>query len=401
MIQLYLWDDARARRFAPFALTRPVAELRAGALVGRERWERLFDAYAGGFVGAPHLADFDEPGGAHAVDVVPAGAVIANSRALPAAGADAQDDADAWSCDGRLAAVRVSRDVTAAELRELPGLEALARDGAHPVALVGRWLDEVWDVLAALPSLLAEDVRAIAAALEVEAPPPGVVVLGEHEVHVERGATIEPYVCLDATAGPILVRRGASVASFTRLVGPCYVGEHSSVLGGRIAVAGIGEWCKVHGEVNTVVFHSYANKAHDGFVGHSLVGRWANLGAGTTTSNLKNTYSTVQLWTPDGFRDTGLQFAGTLFGDHVKTGIGTMLNTGTVLGAGSNVFGGVMPPKMVPPFGWGSGGPYDCYDLERFIQVAERAMARRQQSLSERARRQLAAAHAATMGTDA
>jgi UDP-N-acetylglucosamine diphosphorylase/glucosamine-1-phosphate N-acetyltransferase len=219
-------------------------------------------------------------------------------------------------------------------------------------------------------------------------------VLGRHEVYVEAGATVEPLVCLDATAGPILVRRRATIAAFTRLVGPCYVGEHSSVLGGRVAVAAIGEWCKVQGEVNTVVFHSFANKGHDGFVGHSLVGRWANLGAGTTTSNLKNTYGTVQLWTPDGVRDTGLQFAGTLFGDHVKSGIGTMLNTGTVLGAGANVFGGVMPSKMVPAFGWGAGAPYDHYDLSRFLRAAERAMARRAQPLTERARRQLSAAHA-------
>ena len=97
--------------------------------------------------------------------------------------------------------------------------------------------------------------------------------------------------------------------------------------------------CKVRGELSNTIFLGYSNKGHDGFVGHSYLGRWVNLGAGTITSNLKNTYGTVSLWTPDGVRDTGLQFLGTLFGDHVKTGIGLRLTTGTVLGAGANVYG--------------------------------------------------------------
>jgi hypothetical protein len=116
-----------------------------------------------------------------------------------------------------------------------------------------------------------------------------------------------------------------------------------------------------------------------------------NLGAGTTTSNLKNTYGSVALWTPDGVRDTGLQFLGTLFGDHTKTGIGLRLTTGTVLGAAANVWDR-MPPKVTPPFAWGGHAPYDTYDVEKFIQVAERAMARRHLTLSEKSRAQLRAA---------
>jgi hypothetical protein len=119
-----------------------------------------------------------------------------------------------------------------------------------------------------------------------------------------------------------------------------------------------------------------------------------NLGAGTTTSNLKNTYGTVQLWTPSGVRDTGLQFLGTILGDHAKTGIGTMLTTGSVIGAGANVYGSAMPPKHVPPFAWGEGEPYGTYAPDKFLAVAERVMRRRNVELSERQRRQLALAHA-------
>jgi len=149
----------------------------------------------------------------------------------------------------------------------------------------------------------------------------------------------------------------------------------------------------VHGEISATVVLGHANKAHDGFVGHSYLGRWVNLGAGTTTSNLKNTYGTVALWTPAGLRNTGLQFLGTLVGDHAKTGIGMRLTTGTVIGAGANVYGSEMPPKAVPPFAWGAGEPYAVYAPDKFLAVAERAMARRQVPLGDRARRQLAAAH--------
>ena len=122
--------------------------------------------------------------------------------------------------------------------------------------------------------------------------------------------------------------------AFTRLVGPLYVGAGSTVTADRIAASSIGDVCKVHGELSNTIFIGHANKGHDGFVGHSILGRWVNLGAGTITSNLKNTYGTVQLWTPDGIRETGHQFLGTLFGDHAKTGIGLKLTTGSVLGAG-------------------------------------------------------------------
>jgi UDP-N-acetylglucosamine diphosphorylase/glucosamine-1-phosphate N-acetyltransferase len=160
-----------------------------------------------------------------------------------------------------------------------------------------------------------------------------------------------------------------------------------------VASSSIGDHCKVRGEFSSSVVLSHSNKGHAGFVGHSYLGRWVNLGAMTTTSNLKNTYGPVQLWTPTGLRDTGQQFLGTLFGDHAKTGIGTMLSTGTVIGAGANVFGANMPPRVVPPFAWGDGEPYDTYDVTRFLSVAERVMSRRDVQLSDKARKHLAEAH--------
>ena len=265
-------------------------------------------------------------------------------------------------------------------------------DGAlTPIA--GRWITEVWDLIGTLPAMLAEDIPLLADELMASGAPSHATVTGSHAVFMEGGAIVEPLVVLDTSAGPILLRKGSVVQSFTRLVGPAVVGAGSTVTGDRIACVSIGDMCKVHGEVSTSIFLGHANKGHDGFVGHSIVGRWVNLGAGTVTSNLKNTYGTVALWTPDGVRDSGLQFLGTLFGDHVKTGIGLRLTTGCVLGAGANVFD-QMPPKAVAPFSWGGGAPYAAFAFDKFGAIANRMMSRRHIELTARGEAQLTAAHA-------
>ena len=395
MTAIVLYDDDRARKFEPFALTRPAGELRAGALLVRERWTRALGLTTAGFVGAPHLASFEEAGAPSAVDGIARGAIVANSRFAPALAA-ASPEAARWIADGRVAAVRIARDVMPKELRGgALALEAFPAVAGTDVEVGGWWLDEVWHPIALLSSMLSDDLPRLAADAAIRRLGSGdAVLLGEHPVYVEDGATVEPQACFDVTLGPVMVRAGATVQAFTRVAGPCYIGEHTTVSGDRVSGSSFGPHCRVHGEISATIMLGYANKGHDGFVGHSYLGRWTNLGAETVTSNLKNTYGTVSLWTPDGVRDTQLQFLGTLFGDHVKTGINVPLNTGTLLGAGSSVVG-AMPPKVVAPFAWGEHGRFEMYRLEKFLDVVARVMARRSVVLGERGREQLAAAHAA------
>jgi UDP-N-acetylglucosamine diphosphorylase/glucosamine-1-phosphate N-acetyltransferase len=295
-------------------------------------------------------------------------------------------------CEGLACAVRLARAVPASQFEDGTLDLGAIQTSLGGRRINGRWLSEVWDLIGTLTEQLTEDIPLRAKSL-VSAAPPTATIIGKHAVFIEEGANIGPQVVLDASDGPILVRRGATVAPFTHLVGPISVGRDSQILGDRVAASSIGDWCKVRGEFSNTVMVGHSNKGHAGFVGHSYMGRWVNLGAMTTTSNLKNTYGPVQLWTPTGIRTTGQQLLGTLFGDHAKTGIGTLLSTGTVLGAGANVFGGTMPPKAVPPFAWGDGEPYDTYDVAKFLVVAERVMARRHVELSDDARKQLAEAH--------
>lgn len=396
---MVLYDDRTARAFEPFALTRPAGELRAGGEITRRRWEQVLGETATGFVGAAHLARFEELDAPPAVSgPLASGTWLVNARCAPVLTARVDAPARVVRVGGRVAAIRLA---AALPLERIAAgettLDALASADASATGddatVDGWWMDQVWDLIRHLNLMLTSDALAWApATLEV---PPHVTVLGAHPVHIDISAHVEPLVVIDATAGPVLVRSGATVQAFTRLVGPCIIGEGAMVSGGRVAACSIGERVKVNGEISSTIMIGHCNKGHDGFVGHSVIGRWANLGANTVTSNLKNSYGTVQLWTPRGIEETGLQFLGSMIGDHVKTGIGTRLTTGCVLGAGANVFGTAMPPKVVAPFAWGEAPVWGTFALDKFLEVTQRVMARRDVALGEGMRECLAAAYAA------
>ncbi|MGH7504776.1 MAG: hypothetical protein ACRELX_03960, partial [Longimicrobiales bacterium] len=267
------------------------------------------------------------------------------------------------------------------------------------VQLPGRVLRNLCELMSGSSPQIEHDV---AAAAPTPRPlPHHVAVLGEPaRVRLGQNVTLEPGVVLDVGSGPIWLDDDVTVRAFTRLAGPAYVGPGSTLLGGPYAGVSIGPACKLHGEMEETVVLGYANKAHDGFLGHAYLGRWVNLGALTTNSDLKNNYGSIRIWTPDGDVDTGEIKVGCFLGDHVKTGIGVMLNTGTVIGTGSNIFGAVQPPKYVAPFSWGAGDALSVYDLDRFLATAEMVMGRRKVELTTGARTVLRAAWHASRGAE-
>lgn len=394
MSAIYFYDDARARQFEPFALTRPGSELRAGTSLIRKRWERATSLESAGFISSKHLAHFEEGNAPPAVAPkaeIPAGSIIVNTRCVIPLDLEL-DRFDLLMCEGAACAVRLARALPVSQFADGSIDLGAIQTSLGGRKINGRWVNEIWEFIATLPEQLAEDIPRRAKTLDAAAPTDATVI-GTEKVFIEEGAQVGPHVVLDATAGPILIRKGTVVAPFTHLVGPIAVGRDSQILGDRVALSSIGDHCKVRGEFSNTIVLGHSNKGHAGFVGHSYLGRWVNLGAMTTTSNLKNTYGDVQIWTPTGVRSTGQQFLGTLFGDHAKTGIGTMLSTGTVIGAGASVFGANTPPKVIPPFAWGSAEPYETYDVTKFLVVAERVMARRHVQLADKTRKQLTEAH--------
>lgn len=394
---LVLFDDRTARDWMPLALTRPAGELRFGASTLRERAERVFGLPCLGHLAAPHLRGFDEPGAPPVLEreALPADRdlVFLSSRAvvdrLPRA----------LHGSGRPTIVRVAGEPcgwfapAGAPRPPAAFLDEPARhapDDLPTESLDGEILERPWHLITGNAKRVAADIVAQFGDRR-DSVAAGVHVLGDAPLVIGEGAEVEPGAVIDLREGPVWLDAGARVAAFTRLAGPAYIGPASLVLGGHLAAVSIGPRCKIRGEVADTVVLGYSNKAHDGFIGHAYLGCWVNLGAMTTNSDLKNNYGSVRVWTPSGEMDTGEVKLGCLLGDHVKTAIGTFLTTGTLIGAGSNIFG-ASPPKYVPPFTWGTGKDAGAYALEKFLQTAEIVMARRDVKLTDGQRALLRAA---------
>jgi UDP-N-acetylglucosamine diphosphorylase/glucosamine-1-phosphate N-acetyltransferase len=353
--------------WAPFAGVRPLSELRAGIWKIRERWEAALDLDAAAIV-TPHASGFHEGFEPPCqTKVSGSGPVILASSSFAPTGVPIE------------LAAQTRRLTHAGKTVAWLVADAARWDGPNDEGpsqeVDGLPLRGTFDLITALDRFLVADCLGFAAGT-VDPVPAASIVLGDPGIIFCRGAAVEPGVVFDTRSGAIVLEAGVEVRHGTRLEGPLYVGERSRILGGHSRYSVFGPRCNVNGEVSNSVFVGYANKSHDGFLGHSVLGPWVNLGAGTTTSNLKNTYGTVSLEVAGERIVTGRQFLGSLIGDHAKTAIGTLFSTGTVIGAGASVFGPVQPPKYVPPFSWGSDGTKRVTE-EGFLKVAERVMPRR------------------------
>ena len=403
--KLYLVEDRIARGWEPFALTRPVGEMLFGALLLRERIERATGMRTAAYLGAPELEGFEEEGtppvGLPDGETGAYDRCILLSRYVPPLSATA-DPALELPPAGAGNAVLTLQDGTVVGWILQPGAPwpppdafsdpdsrefQLTGEAGPEIALPGRVLESPWQLMAESPDILGDDLSLLQpGGGSSDALPlpelPGVHRVGDHPVSTEAGVVVDPSVVLDTRPGPIHLSQGVHLRPFTHLRGPAFVGRDSVLLGGVFEAISCGPVCKLRGEVDTTVVLGYSNKAHDGYLGHSLVGRWVNLGAFTTNSDLKNNYGLIRVLTDEGERETGLMKVGAFLGDHAKTGIGTLLNGGTIIGAGANVFGGRMPSKRVPAFGWGSGETFSAYRLDAFLDTAQRAMERRGKRLT-------------------
>lgn len=207
---------------------------------------------------------------------------------------------------------------------------------------------------------------------------------GDHEILAGDNVSVNPGCVFDTSKGPIGLGKRVTVKSNSVLEGPLFVGEESIINSmTRIGSTTIDSVCKVGGEIHSTIMHSFSNKQHDGFLGDAYLGAWVNLGAGTNNSNLKNDYGTIQVVINGERHDSESQFVGLLMGDHSKSGIGSLFNTGTVIGTNCNIFGGGLPPQELPSFTWGSTlKRFTTYRLEKALRVAEIVMKRRNRELS-------------------
>ena len=200
------------------------------------------------------------------------------------------------------------------------------------------------------------------------------------KIFIEKGAKVSCSI-LNTENGPIYIGKDAEIMQGSLVRGPFAMLNNSVLkMGSKIyGATTLGPFCKVGGEVSNAVFFGYSSKAHDGFLGNSVIGEWCNLGADTNNSNLKNDYAEVKLWNyeTESFKNTGLQFCGLIMGDHTKCSINTMFNTGTVVGVSANIFGSGFPRNFIPSFSWGGASGFSVYKLAKVFDVVEKVFARR------------------------
>ena len=409
--EIVLFEDDGAAGFGPLGLVRPIFELIAGAFTLGERATRVSGLPVRSAWVRPHLSPLLSELGLVPWDA--AGGVDRGSGVPLALNAACLLDPPGWeeiasqppgmiltTSAGRVVAARLDTIPLQSVTGDPQSIASTLSPASIRVAKAARVLRHSSELISAHEAHLDADIRALMRALSlrpvVTSASEGVFVRGP-EVFAEDRVRIQGPVAIDATAGPVLLRREVRLAPFTFLEGPVLVGEGTQVLGGRIAQSYLGPGCLIRGEVAGSVFLGWSNKAHDGFVGHSYFGAWVNLGAMTTTSNLKNTYGEVRIRVDDALESSGRTKLGSVIGDHSKTAIGTLLATGATIGVGVNLFGAVgIAPRFVPSFVWGVGPGASEHDPARCLRTAERVMARRGRELSAAQREVLRGAFVAS-----
>ncbi len=381
-------EDQFLENFHPLTLTRPVYDLRVGILTLGQKWLRqlgLPDNKPAG-IQRGHLKDvfqlFSPSEGKQVLWInprfIPDESLAHNVKNL------SQNSAITHNND--LIAARISHQIYEGWALDRPDLSDVACNETDVPE--NRILNNSWELFQRNGEQIIYDIDLMQLTHHSDyGHYPHATLINPGQIYIEEGAVIEPGALLLADSGPIYIGRNARIMAQSVVRGPSAICEKSVVkMGAKIYEdTTIGPVCKVGGEVSNVIFHSYSNKGHDGYAGNSVFGQWCNLGADTNTSNLKNNYGTVKVfdWKTKKEFDTGQQFMGTIMGDHSKTGINSMLNTGTMCGVCCNLFSDKYPPKFVPSFSWVSGQDIVPYHFEKAIEAMEKMMQRRDVQLTQ------------------
>lgn len=397
-MRICLFEDRHTDDLYPLTPTRATFELPCGLTTLGEKQHRYFGNGGLGYVVRPGLTELlrqrhpdapvNDPMWLRAGPLA-----VVNARWLPPGNQEYQRAAHPAgsylaTCRGECAYAMIHPDL-------LPGVTPETLENAlddwftqlPQVEVGGAMIRYPWDLITHNAEAIRADFLALCDPTEVGFHPAAFSLVGPADrLYIDPSATVESHVLADTTGGPVVIGPGAKIHAFTRLEGPCHIGPHAQIFGAKIrAGTSIGPHCRVGGEVEASIMLGYSNKYHEGFLGHSVVGEWVNIAAGTHTADLQCDYSPITVRLHGHRIGTGQTKIGTFFGDHARTGIGTLLNCGTVIGP----FGVVLPtgqlaPRDIPMFARvGPQGIAPQADLEAILGTARTMMLRRNVALTQ------------------
>jgi len=391
MAAICVFEDERRMDLLPLVYCRPVYELRCGITSLLDKMVRLYPSQKFVLLCRDYLADTLRQRSPYPVNSIPSGedVLFLNGRLLLTQAVPLDGPEEIGVSRGTLAYARLKAK-TAATLANKHFLDGTVEKTLPPnvrhtdVDLTV--LRYYWEIIDHNEEELVRDFKALAAPGEIRGTVyEGVYLLGKENIFIGEGAKIKPCVVLDAENGPIYIGEGVTVMPNSCIQGPAYVGPKSTIqMASRLREGtNIGEVCKVGGEIENSIVHSYSNKQHDGFLGHAYVGQWVNLAADTINSDLKNTYGTVRVQLPHRLVESGSMFVGLVMGDHSKSAIASTFVTGSVVGYCCNVLASGFPPKFIPSFSWLTDAGAQPYAPTLAVEVARRVVSRRKKELTE------------------
>ena len=365
-MNVILFDSNRSK-FYPLSYTRPIAEFRIGILTIKEKWEHYYENVS--------VSTEDYLANKYPIrkqkENLWIDASVLPSKELKTE-LDSLRNGEVLESNGKIIAFKNLKY----SFRNLNKINT---------SILVNSIENIWDLLSDNGREIEADFKLLTKARKSQKISDTNTVIGKH-IFIEKGAKISCSI-LNAENGSIYIGKNAEIMEGAIIRGPFAMCKNSVLkMGSKIyGPTTLGPHCKVGGEVNNSVFFGYSSKAHDGFLGNSVIGEWCNLGADTNISNLKNDYAEIKLWNyqMEKFKKTGLQFCGLVMGDHSKCGINTMFNTGTVVGVSANIFGSGFTRNFIPSFSWGGASGFQVYKLPKVFEVASKVFERRKLSFDD------------------
>lgn len=401
-MEMILFDDAGWMDFFPITMTRSTSDLLVGMLTLRERISSWLESEDCGLIVDESLAPlYEESVDTQSVNRLPDGEVLlVNSRLR----IDEQvterirklKPGQRLMLGETCLAVRLK---TTSMAITPTGLDALLASLEEVETLPDARLWEYpWQLISENGAMIEEDFRNFFYEEGVHwESEPGVTLMNPYDVWIGEGTRLSAGVVLDASGGPVVIDSNVVIGPNSVVIGPAYIGPGCRIrpLSRVCENTSLGPVCKIGGEVEDTIIIGYSNKQHDGFLGHSYLGSWVNLGADTNNSDLKNTYKPVKMWSYRAGKqiDTETVFLGVLIGDHSKTGINCSINTGTVIGPGCNLYGSPLISGFIPGFSWGMADQLITYQFDKFLETAAIVKSRRKQTLTAIEEKMLARLH--------